>query len=495
MASAQLSDEDIDALRRQGQAEGWTFTVSRNPATYYSFSQLCGAVEPPDWQRMGPFDPCTPSRDLPEYFDWRDRGGCTVVKNQSPCGSCWAHAAIGSVECYIKIAFGATQNLSEQWLISCTTAGTCNSGGWHTAAYNRLLCDCGPSTDDCGDCGAVLEADEPWQYGDGPCHCPYPHPYCIPGWYYVGDGGIPPVDNMKQAIRDHGPITACIHAGYSAFSSYSGGVFNNCHSGSIDHVIVLVGWDDNQGTEGVWFLRNSWGTGWGEDGGYMRIPYGCPTIGYAAAYIDYLTDDEYPPDPDPMTFAVQPEPCVYEPTTEIMMQATPASDQTPPITYKFEAALGGHSRTPEWAGGTWYFDADLTPNTECGYRIKAKDGLGYIGASSDWTYTATAIELPQDLVAGTITDESIQVYATDTFTNLTEGDSGLYFDVKLGETPIGNSGWIQVDHWTAYGLDLNTTYTFSVKARNRNSYPPDPVPVVKDFVTTGPGSCALMGDV
>jgi len=45
-------------------------------------------------------------------------------------------------------------------------------------------------------------------------------------------------------------------------------------------------WDDNQGTDGVWFLRNSWGDDWGEDG-YMLIEYGCCSVGYAACYIEY----------------------------------------------------------------------------------------------------------------------------------------------------------------------------------------------------------------
>jgi len=34
-------------------------------------------------------------------------------------------------------------------------------------------------------------------------------------------------------------------------------------------------------------MRNSWGTGWGEDQGYMRIPYGCSSIGYSACYVVY----------------------------------------------------------------------------------------------------------------------------------------------------------------------------------------------------------------
>jgi parallel beta-helix repeat protein/predicted outer membrane repeat protein len=68
------------------------------------------------------------------------------------------------------------------------------------------------------------------------------------------------------------------------FQSYLSGVFNARTSSSLNHAVVLVGWDDRQGTNGVWFLRNSWGPGWGENG-YMRIEYGCAGIGASPAYV------------------------------------------------------------------------------------------------------------------------------------------------------------------------------------------------------------------
>ena len=90
--------------------------------------------------------------------------------------------------------------------------------------------------------------------------------------------------NLKQAILDYGPITVCVYAD-SAFQYYTGDVFNACTSGSVNHAVVLVGWDDAQGSDGVWILRNSWGSWWGE-GGYMRIEYGCSSIGYGGLYLN-----------------------------------------------------------------------------------------------------------------------------------------------------------------------------------------------------------------
>ena len=37
-----LSPEDIAELQKQGQAEGWTFTVGENSATGRSLDELCG---------------------------------------------------------------------------------------------------------------------------------------------------------------------------------------------------------------------------------------------------------------------------------------------------------------------------------------------------------------------------------------------------------------------------------------------------------------------
>ncbi|HUT95813.1 MAG TPA: C1 family peptidase, partial [Thermoguttaceae bacterium] len=283
-ALAQLSAEDIEALRKQGEAEGWTFTVGENEATRRPKEHLCGAVEPPNWWVNAPFDPCYARGGLPDAFDWRDYDGCTPIRNQGACGSCWAFCAIGAMECALKIYDGASTNLSEQWLVStCTDAGDCG-GGWHSSAFNYLRC--GGGVDPCGGGGAVLEADFPYQASNSPCYCPYPHPYCLGTWAYIGDGGwsIPSVDQIKQAIYDHGPVAVCIRAGYGEFYAYNGGVFNSCRDEPIDHCVVLVGWDDNQGTNGVWILRNSWGAGWG-DGGYMLIEYGCSRVGYAAAYV------------------------------------------------------------------------------------------------------------------------------------------------------------------------------------------------------------------
>jgi C1A family cysteine protease len=263
----QLTAADIKDLQQQGEKEGWTFTVSQNPATQYPLEQLCGLVRPPDWQEMAPTVTPAITKALPATYDWRSLNGCTPIKNQGGCGSCWAFATVGVLECAIRIKDGLTVDLSEQYLVSCNQSGWDCDGGWFAHDYHEW------KADQCGGAGAVLESAFPYQASDIlPCSCPYQHPYKIKSWMYI-DGGV---EGIKQAIMDYGPVSVGVVA-TSAFQAYGGGIFNGCSSGELNHAVVLVGWNDNQGPNGVWIMRNSWGSWWGESG-YMRIPYGCNAI-------------------------------------------------------------------------------------------------------------------------------------------------------------------------------------------------------------------------
>ncbi|MGD8452604.1 MAG: C1 family peptidase [Phycisphaerae bacterium] len=286
-AQAQLTDADLDALRARGEAEGWTFTVDPNPVTEYPLEQLCGFQPPENWRDLARWDPCPPTRDLPSTFDWRNYNGqnlCTPVKSQGGCGSCWAFSTMGPLECNILIRDGITVDLSEQWLVSCNRDGWDCSGGFYAFDYFQW------KTDTCGGFGGLWEADFPYSATDEACGCPYVHHFTIDDWAYISGG----ISSIKQAIMDYGPVSVGIHAS-DALQAYSGGIFNNCETGPLDHAVVLVGWDDNQ-AGGVWFMRNSWSTGWGENGGYCRIPYGCNGVGSDPAYVIYTGGNPPPPE-------------------------------------------------------------------------------------------------------------------------------------------------------------------------------------------------------
>jgi C1A family cysteine protease len=272
---------DIGAMRQRIREEGWTFTVGENPATQYTLEELCGLVVPDNWRESARFVKVRSSRlSLPSSYNWCDEGGCTSIKNQSSCGSCWAFGTVGPLECNILIKDGIEVDLSEQYLVSCNSEGWGCGGGWWAHDYHQW------QNDPCGDNGAVLEADFPYTATDAPCDCPYPRAYWIDNWAFVqSEGSVAPVDDIKQAILDYGPVSVAICVN-SEFQAYTGGIFSGPTCSDINHAIVLVGWDDSQGANGVWLLRNSWGTGWGE-GGYMRIEYGVCDVGYAACFVDY----------------------------------------------------------------------------------------------------------------------------------------------------------------------------------------------------------------
>ena len=217
----------------------------------------------------------------PAAFNWCDQGACTPVRDQGSCGSCWAFSTVAPLESNIMYYDGTERDLSEQYLLSCNDDGWDCSGGWFAHDYHEWKYLQGEP-----EAGAVYEADFPYTARDDPCNPPHTHREQITDWQYVGTaGGVPSVGAIKQAIVDHGPVSVAICTS-DAFRNYTGGVFLTEGCGRLDHAVVLVGWDDGQGTNGIWYLRNSWGPGWGESG-YMRIGYGISSVGYAANYVVY----------------------------------------------------------------------------------------------------------------------------------------------------------------------------------------------------------------
>jgi C1A family cysteine protease/TolA-binding protein len=210
-------------------------------------------------------DMCSPSADA---FSWAP--SLPAIRNQGACGSCWAFAAVATLEASNAIINGAAPDLAEQHALSCSGGGTCG-GGWYTPIYDWL----GGGVD-----GLQTETKVPYQAMDKTCSAGGQTPYEVQTWGWVDAyQSQPSVDAMKAAMCQYGPLTAAV-AATPAFIAYSGGVFDEQSAASINHAIVLVGWDD---ARNAWLLRNSWGTNWGEDG-YMWIDYGSNSVGAWAAW-------------------------------------------------------------------------------------------------------------------------------------------------------------------------------------------------------------------
>ncbi len=273
---------DIEALRQRVREKGYTFEVGPNPATAYTLEELCGTTVPPDFdQRIKKAAPAE-AGPIPVSFDWRKLEGCTPIKNQGGCGSCWAFATMGIVESQYLLHEGIELDFSEQWLVSCTDAGGC-SGGWYGAALNYLIAE----PDYLGKSGAPLEEIYPYEARDADCVLASDAMrYSITEWSGIQQD----IDAMKRAIMSYGPIAVTVYSN-DLFQCYVGGIFNAHEDGATNHAVVLVGWDDAQGKEGIWYLRNSWGAGWGENG-YMRIEYGRNNVGLSPCYAVLTPENE-----------------------------------------------------------------------------------------------------------------------------------------------------------------------------------------------------------
>jgi C1A family cysteine protease len=271
----QAFKEELENMRAILAAEGHTFTIGPNPAMQYDLEQLCGLRTDLPLPTLHLGDALKNTADLArtEALPSAYTGYATSIKDQGACGSCWAFAAMGLMEAMILKKDGVEVDLSEQQLVSCNPWGWgCNGGLWP----NDMLVD--PD-------GAMMESCFPYVASDVPCNDTCPTPYSIQGWDFVTeDWEVPPIENIKQAIYTYGAVQVGVYAD-RWFQLYTSGVFTRCkrNVGWTNHAVILCGWDD---AKGAWLLKNSWTTGWGEDG-YMWIKYNCNRVGEGANYFIY----------------------------------------------------------------------------------------------------------------------------------------------------------------------------------------------------------------
>jgi C1A family cysteine protease len=84
---------------------------------------------------------------------------------------------------------------------------------------------------------------------------------------------------MMAELVKNGPFTTGFKV-YSDFQFYKGGIYK--HTKIEDsrnpwkptgHAVLVIGYGVEDGMK-YWIVQNSWGTGFGEDGGYFRIARG-----------------------------------------------------------------------------------------------------------------------------------------------------------------------------------------------------------------------------
>lgn len=197
---------------------------------------------------------------LPAVLDWRNNHGnyVTAARNQKKCGSCWAFAMTGGLEAYVlrtQHMSGQDIDLSEQVMLSCSGAGSCQGGQLNPTFIKTT--------------GLPLESAYPYTATDGTCSA------AAPGWqdstYTIGNWGSVShtVAALKAALNKYGPLPVGMMV-YEDFMHYKNGIYSYTTGKKLGgHGVLLVGYNDD---EQSFTVKNSWDTGWGE-GGFFRIAY------------------------------------------------------------------------------------------------------------------------------------------------------------------------------------------------------------------------------
>ena len=231
-------------------------------------------------ERVGVAEPVKVS--IPSSFDLR--GWCSPVENQEDLGSCTANAGVGLLEYYERRTHGKYIDASRLFLYKATR----NLLHWtgDTGAFLRTTM------------GAMVLfgvcPEEYWSYNTADYE-EEPPAFCYAFaqdfqtlLYYRLD---PPNADKEMLLRR---IKVFLSAGLPSMFGFS--VFNSITQARINgkvpfpcprekilggHAVVAVGFNDDieienklceETTTGALLIRNSWGTGWGEDG-YGWLPY------------------------------------------------------------------------------------------------------------------------------------------------------------------------------------------------------------------------------
>ena len=206
---------------------------------------------------------------LPSRVDWREAGAVTPVKSQGMCGSCYSFSATGALEAMYHRKTGILTSLSEQNIIDCSRefGNQGCGGGLPDLVYQYIKENNGIDTET----SYPYEDINPQPNSHGHA-CRY-----NPAFKGAMDVGFVDVESgneaeLKTAVATVGPCSVGIDASHG-LQFYSRGIYREeqCSTKNLDHAVLAVGYGvEEESGEEYWLVKNSWGTGWGEEG-YFRI--------------------------------------------------------------------------------------------------------------------------------------------------------------------------------------------------------------------------------
>ena len=213
----------------------------------------------------------------PAYFDLRAQGKVTLVKNQGACGSCWSFATYGSLES--SLLTSETWDFSENNLKNTHgfDIGHCD-GGNHSMSTAYLARWGGP----------ISETDDPYSTTSDISPSGLSAQKHAQDVLFLPDRAGPlDNDTIKQAVMTYGAAYTTMYWG-SSYWNEANDAYYYTGTNYANHAVAIVGWDDdflktkfnapNPPDNGAFIIRNSWGTGFGQNG-YFYISYYDSNIG------------------------------------------------------------------------------------------------------------------------------------------------------------------------------------------------------------------------
>jgi cathepsin C len=238
------------------------------------------------------------SEQLPESFDWRNVSGVNYispVRNQGSCGSCYAFASMALLESRYRIMTNNLERLvfSPQDVVQCSEYSQGCDGGFPYLIAGKYGEDFGvvPET-----CNPYKDSQPKQQTCETSINC---RRYYATNYHYVGGYyGATNEPLMRLALVNNGPVAVGFEV-YDDFMEYRTGVYH--HTGVTDnlnrlnkwdpfqltnHAVLVVGYGTDPDTKTpYWTVKNSWGTGWGEQG-YFRIRRGTDECGIESLAVE-----------------------------------------------------------------------------------------------------------------------------------------------------------------------------------------------------------------
>ncbi|GAB6094380.1 hypothetical protein JCM14469_06320 [Desulfatiferula olefinivorans] len=198
------------------------------------------------------------------------------AREQGACGACWAFAAYGCLEGVSRTLLGHEADYAENHVLFESGYDWTGCAGGNVDMVMAYLARHG---------GPLDEQDSPFTRNPSPScgDCP-PVRYIDSVFRLPVRSSITDIVYIKKALLDHGPLYASINWDDDAYQENDHTYYHEIRGSN--HAVTIVGWDDERTVRGVdapgvFIVRNSWGTDWGE-GGFFYVSYADRSLAFSS---------------------------------------------------------------------------------------------------------------------------------------------------------------------------------------------------------------------